>query len=89
MAFVLSAVENIFFAALYGVTPELLPTGSRATGYGVAVAINRVCNIMANVIAGYANVTTAVPLFIAASMFGAMAIVSLLLPFEPAGKFVA
>ncbi|ANB11853.1 hypothetical protein AWJ20_77 [Sugiyamaella lignohabitans] len=89
LSFCINAVETMFFAALYGVTPELLPTGSRATGYGIAVALNRVCNIFASIIAGYANVETTAPLFISASMFGALAVVSLLLPFEPAGKYIA
>ncbi|KAK9334905.1 major facilitator superfamily domain-containing protein [Lipomyces starkeyi] len=83
---VISAVENIFFGGLYGITPELLPTASRGTGYGLAVAINRICNIMASLIGSYANVLTTAPLFICASFFGGMAIVSMMLPFEPSGR---
>ncbi|KAK9476830.1 major facilitator superfamily domain-containing protein [Lipomyces japonicus] len=86
LACVISAVENIFFGGLYGITPELLPTASRGTGYGLAVAINRVCNICAAFIGSYANVETTAPLFICAALFGAMAFVSVLLPFEPSGR---
>ncbi|ANB14827.1 hypothetical protein AWJ20_2439 [Sugiyamaella lignohabitans] len=86
---IISAVENMFFAALYGITPELLPTHSRVTGYGLFVAVNRVCNIIANVIAGVAGVNTVAPLFIAAAMFGGISLCSIILPFEPSTKFVA
>lgn len=85
---VIGAVSNIFFGALYGVTPELFPTSSRATGYGISVAINRICNIMANIIAGYADVTTSAPLFVCAALNAAIALVSLLIPIEPAEKII-
>ncbi|KAK9368939.1 major facilitator superfamily domain-containing protein [Lipomyces kononenkoae] len=83
---VISTVENMFFGSLYGITPELLPTASRGTGYGLAVAINRVCNVMASLIGSYANVETTAPLFVCASFYGGMIIVSLMLPFEPGGS---
>jgi len=44
---------DIFYGALYGTTSELLPTGSRGTGYGLAVGLNRTGNIMANIIGTY------------------------------------
>ncbi|ODN74734.1 hypothetical protein L202_07063 [Cryptococcus amylolentus CBS 6039] len=84
----INAVENIFFGALYGVTPELLPTGSRATGYGICVAINRVCNIIANIIGTYANVYTSAPLFVCASLFAGLVVVSLALPLDPSGHHI-
>jgi hypothetical protein len=85
---VITAVENIFFGALYGVTPELFPTASRGTGYGLSVAINRICNIVANLIGSYANVETTAPLFVCAALFAAIALVALLIPFEPNGRRV-
>lgn len=85
---VIGAVSNIFFGALYGVTPELFPTSSRATGYGISVAINRICNVLANIIGGYANIKTSAPLFVCAALNGAIALVSVLIPIEPADKFV-
>ncbi|ODN91436.1 hypothetical protein L198_05950 [Cryptococcus wingfieldii CBS 7118] len=84
----INAVENIFFGALYGVTPELLPTGSRATGYGICVAINGVCNIIANIIGTYANVYTPAPLFVCASLFAGLVVVSLALPLDPSGQHI-
>jgi hypothetical protein len=44
---------DIFYGALYGTTSELLPTGSRGTGYGIAVGLNRTFNIIANIIGTY------------------------------------
>jgi len=44
---------DIFYGALYGTTSELFPTGSRGTGYGLAVGLNRTGNIMANIIGTY------------------------------------
>ncbi|KAK9237299.1 major facilitator superfamily domain-containing protein [Lipomyces kononenkoae] len=79
---VISAVENMLFGSLYGITPELLPTASRGTGYGLAVAINRICNVIASLIGSYANVETTAPLFVCASFYGGMVIVSMMLPFE-------
>ncbi|WVW86733.1 hypothetical protein I302_108787 [Kwoniella bestiolae CBS 10118] len=81
----ITAVENIFYGGLYGITPELLPTGSRTTGYGIAVAINRVCNVIANIIGTYANVLTTAPLFVSAGLFAGLVVVALLLPLDPAG----
>lgn len=46
-------MKDIFYGALYGTTSELLPTGSRGTGYGLAVGLNRTGNIIANIIGTY------------------------------------
>ena len=75
-------MTDIFYGALYGTTSELLPTGSRGTGYGLAVGLNRTGNIMANIIGTYgmfhvqrsnvadgsADVTSTAPLFVCAAV---------------------
>lgn len=74
---------NIYYATLYAYTPEVLPSSHRATGNGIGVAFNRVMGIISAVVGTTANTTTSVPLYICAGLFGGLAILSALLPFEP------
>lgn len=77
---------NIYYGTLYAYTPEVLPSAHRATGNGIAVACNRVMGIMSAVIATYANTATAVPIYLCAALYIAMAAVAVSFPFEPYGK---
>jgi len=77
---------NIYYGTLYAYTPEVLPSAHRATGNGVAVACNRIMGIMSAVIATYANTETAVPIYVCAALYIAMAAVAIAFPFEPFGK---
>ncbi|EXJ92970.1 hypothetical protein A1O3_01526 [Capronia epimyces CBS 606.96] len=74
---------NIYYGTLYAYSPEVLPTAHRATGNGTAVALNRIMGIMSAVIATYADTSTSVPFYICAALFGWMALVSVLFPYEP------
>ena len=74
---------NIYYGTLYAYSPEVMPSAHRATGNGTAVAFNRVMGIMSAVVATYANTSTSVPIYVCASLFGAMALVSAVFPFEP------
>ncbi|OAL53985.1 membrane transporter [Pyrenochaeta sp. DS3sAY3a] len=78
-----SAAVNIYYGTLYAYSPEVMPSAHRATGNGTAVALNRLMGIMAAVIATYADTSTAAPVYICAALFGGLAIISFLLPFEP------
>lgn len=77
---------NIYYGTLYAYTPEVLPSAHRATGNGIAVACNRVMGILSAVIATVANTSTAVPIYICAALYIAMAAVAIAFPFEPFGK---
>ena len=77
---------NIYYGTLYAYTPEVLPSAHRATGNGVAVACNRVMGIMSAIIATYANTETSVPIYICAALFGVMAGIALIFPYEPYGR---
>lgn len=77
---------NIYYGTLYAYTPEVLPSAHRATGNGIAVACNRVMGIMSAVVATYANTETAVPIYVCAALYIAMAAVAVAFPFEPFGK---
>jgi MFS family permease len=77
---------NIYYGTLYAYTPEVLPSAHRTTGNGIAVACNRIMGIMSAIVATEADTSTSAPLFVCAALFGAMAIVSAIFPFEPYGK---
>lgn len=77
---------NIYYGTLYAYTPEVLPSAHRATGNGVAVACNRFMGIMSAVIATFTDTNTPVPIYLCAALFVAMAVISAMLPFEPAGR---
>lgn len=82
----ISAASNIYYGTIYAYTPEILPSAHRATGYGLCVVLNRVGGIAGVLIGSYANVETTAPLFVCASLFGLLVVLSLMLPFESRGK---
>lgn len=63
-----------------------MPSAHRATGSGTAVAFNRVMGIMSAVIATCANTATSAPIYVCAGAFALVALVSMLLPYEPEGS---
>ncbi|CAH0057858.1 unnamed protein product [Clonostachys solani] len=77
---------NIYYGTLYAYTPESLPSAHRATGNGIAVAGNRVMGLVSSFVAAYGNTSTSVPIYVCATLYILMAIVAVLLPFEPYGK---
>lgn len=83
---VISFTLEIYYGVLYGYTAETLPSAHRATGNGIAVAFCRLLGAMSAVVATYANTATTGPVFICGALYGAMALCTFLLPFEPYGK---
>ncbi|KAK5467856.1 Filamentous Growth Regulator [Exophiala xenobiotica] len=77
---------NIYYGTLYAYTPESLPSAHRATGNGIAVGCNRVMGLVSAFVATYANTATSAPIYICATLYIAMAIVAVIMPFEPYGK---
>lgn len=82
----ITAAGNIYYGTLYAYTPEILPTAHRATGYGLCVIMNRIGGIIAILIGSYANVETAAPLFVCASLYALLVVTSLFLPIESRGQ---
>ncbi|KAF2797114.1 MFS general substrate transporter [Melanomma pulvis-pyrius CBS 109.77] len=82
----ITAASNIYYGTIYAYTPEILPSAHRATGYGLCVVLNRIGGISGVLIGSYSNVETTAPLFVCASLFGLLVVLSLLLPFETRGK---
>ncbi|KAH0834130.1 major facilitator superfamily domain-containing protein [Lanmaoa asiatica] len=76
----------MMYGVLYAITPEIFPAKDRGTGNGLTAIANRVFGVMAPVIALYANIGTAVPVYIAAGMIIFAGFLALLLPYEPREK---
>ncbi|TRM60728.1 major facilitator superfamily domain-containing protein [Schizophyllum amplum] len=81
-----SFFSNMMYGVLYALSPELFPTKERGTGNALTAAANRVFGIMAPIIALYADLTTAVPIYVAGALFLLAGFIALLLPFESRGK---
>lgn len=63
-----------------------MPSAHRATGNGIAVACNRIMGIISAVVASEGDTATSAPLYVCAVLFGLMAVVSAVFPFEPFGR---
>ena len=79
-------MSNIMYAVLYAYTPEIFPTKDRGTGNALTATANRVFGIMAPIIAMFANLETAAPVYASGALFIAAGVLVVLLPFESRGK---
>lgn len=71
--------------ALYCYTPEVIPSIHRGTGTGIAAAFNRICGLMAPIIATYVGFTNT-PIFVPASLYIVAGLLAFCCPYETAGK---
>ncbi len=78
--------SNVMYAVLYAYTPEIFPTKDRGTGNALTAMANRVFGIMAPIVAIYANLETAAPVYVSGALFIAAGVVVTILPYEPRGK---
>ncbi|KAJ4017777.1 Sugar transporter [Fusarium irregulare] len=81
----ISVCINLYYGTLYAYTAEVFPSAHRTTGNGIAVGLNRIMGLLSAVIAVTADTATVTPLYISAALFLVMAIISVILPFEPYG----
>jgi MFS transporter, putative metabolite:H+ symporter len=65
---------NGTYAAIYSYTPEVYPTGFRATGMGLASAFGRVRGILAPLIIGFGGVFTITTIVL---LIGALTVLAL------------
>ncbi|KAF2660539.1 MFS general substrate transporter [Lophiostoma macrostomum CBS 122681] len=79
-------MSNIMYAVLYAYTPEIFPTKDRGTGNAITASANRVFGIMAPIIAMFANLKTAAPVYVSGALFIAAGVIVLGMPFESRGK---
>ncbi|KAF4987610.1 hypothetical protein FDECE_15364 [Fusarium decemcellulare] len=82
----ISCCINIYYSTFYAYTAEVLPSAHRATGSGIAVSFNRLMGIVSAFVASSGNTATAVPLYVCAALFGGLAVIAALFPFEPHGR---
>ncbi|KAL1937935.1 hypothetical protein VTO73DRAFT_12685 [Trametes versicolor] len=78
--------SNIMYGVLYALSPEVFPAKDRGTGNGLTATATRVFGIIAPVIALYANLETAVPVYVSGALIIGAGFLALLLPYEPRGK---
>ncbi|KAF2431768.1 MFS general substrate transporter [Tothia fuscella] len=78
--------SNIMYAVLYAYTPEIFPTKDRGTGNALTATANRVFGIMAPIIAMFADLKTAAPVYTSGALFIAAGICVAALPFESQGR---
>lgn len=79
-------MANIMYAVLYAYTPEIFPTKDRGTGNALTATANRIFGIMAPIIAIYANLETAAPVYVSGALFITAGLLTFILPFESRGK---
>ncbi|OTA68391.1 MFS general substrate transporter [Hypoxylon sp. EC38] len=78
--------SNVMYAVLYAFTPELFPTKDRGTGNALTATSNRIFGIMAPIVAMFANLQTAAPVYTSGALFIVAGILVGSLPFESRGK---
>ncbi|KAH8691607.1 putative sugar transporter [Talaromyces proteolyticus] len=81
-----SFMSNVMYAVLYAYTPEVFPTKDRGTGNAVTASANRIFGIMSPIIAMFANLNSAAPVYVSGALFLAAGALAVVLPFEPRGK---
>jgi len=78
--------SNIMFGVLYAISPEIFPAKDRGTGNGLVFTAARIFGLIAPIIALYANLSTAVPVYISGGLIFMAGGLALLIPYEPRGK---
>ncbi|KZT00246.1 MFS general substrate transporter [Laetiporus sulphureus 93-53] len=78
--------SKIMYGVLYAISPEVFPAKDRGTGNGLTATATRIFGIIAPVIALYANLSTAVPVYVSGALIMGSGALALLLPYEPRGK---
>ncbi|KAJ6625018.1 major facilitator superfamily domain-containing protein [Mycena sp. CBHHK59/15] len=78
--------SNIMYGVLYAISPETFVAKDRGTGNALVSTASRVFGVIAPVLAIYANLATAVPVYISGALIIFAGFLALLLPIEPRGK---
>lgn len=79
-------MSSLMYAVLYAYTPEIFLTKDRGTGNALTASANRVFGIMAPIIAMFANLETAAPVYVSGALFIAAGILVVFMPYESRGK---
>lgn len=79
-------MSSLMYAVLYAYTPEIFLTKDRGTGNALTASANRIFGIMAPIIAMFANLETAAPVYVSGALFIAAGILVVFMPYESRGK---
>ncbi|KAJ6015856.1 hypothetical protein N7540_010447 [Penicillium herquei] len=79
-------MSSLMYAVLYAYTPEIFLTKDRGTGNALTASANRIFGIMSPIIAMFANLETAVPVYVSGALFISAGILVTLMPYESRGK---
>ncbi|KAF9064870.1 major facilitator superfamily domain-containing protein [Rhodocollybia butyracea] len=83
---ILSLVTCIMYGVLYAISPEIFPAKDRGTGNGLVSSATRIFSVIAPIIALFANLETATPVYISGALIILAGFTALLLPYEPRGR---
>lgn len=64
-------------------TLEVTPTANRSTGAGLALGLGRIASLSSPLIATFGDLTSGVPIWVLVGIYGLIALVACILPFEP------
>jgi len=79
-------MSSLMYAVLYAYTPEIFLTKDRGTGNALTASANRIFGIMAPIIAMFANLETAAPVYVSGALFITAGILVVFMPYESRGK---
>lgn len=82
----ISVTINTYYATLYAYTVEVLPSAHRATGNGIAVALNRLMGTCSALIGAFTSTASSVPIYVCAVLLGIAGIIAALFPIESRGR---
>lgn len=79
--------QNIMYGVLYAYTPEVFPAPNRGTGTGIASCFNRICGLLAPIVAIYSSGSNPnAPIYASGALILAAFVAMCLLPIETRGK---
>lgn len=79
--------QNIMYGVLYAYTPEVFPAPNRGTGTGIASCLNRICGLLAPIVAIYGgDANPKAPVYASGGLMLAAFVAMILLPIETRGK---
>ncbi|EGE84253.1 hypothetical protein BDDG_07198 [Blastomyces dermatitidis ATCC 18188] len=79
--------QNIMYGVLYAYTPEVFPAPNRGTGTGIASCINRICGLLAPIVAIYGSSgNPKAPVYASGGLMLAAFVAMVLLPIETRGR---
>lgn len=79
--------QNIMYGVLYAYTPEVFPAPNRGTGTGIASCFNRICGLLAPIVAIYSGEDNPdAPIYASGGLILAAFVGMCLLPIETRGK---